>query len=1041
MKLVNRALLSLALVAAVVLCTPVAQAQVTRSNITGQVTDEAGQTALPGATVTAVHEPTGTRYSVVADSTGRFNIQNVRPGGPYTVTIEMDGFEPGRQENVQAALGESSYLTFGLQLANVTEVLTVFGSSDLLINPGRTGAASNISTESIENLPTIGRDFTDFARTNPFFTVSSQEEDPDFVSVAGRSGRYNNIQIDGSVNNDLYGLADQGTPGGQADTSPISLDAIEEIQLVLADFDVRNGGFSGGSINAVTRSGTNKFKGSIFYYTRDDSLVGDGPDVLGDFGTFSEDVYGFRVGGPISQDKVFFFVNGETVDSAEPTGWSLDGGSGQCFANCTLAAETQRFINIMQGYGYDVGSTSQNSREKPSDKAFVRFDFNLQDRHQLTVRHNYVDAENDVNRPSSSTYEFPSEAYFFTNKTNSTVLQLNSVFGSTMFNEFRIANQKIKDRRTGKNGVAFPHVQVTAAPGFDFETGTEQFSTRNALDQDIQELTNDFTWLKGDHTFTFGTHNEFFKFDNLFVQDAFGSYDFRSLDDLEAGLAGSYFHTFVNPGRDDSQKFKVNQIGFYAGDEWAAKSNLTISYGLRVDIPNMPNKPSRNPDTEALYGLRTDSIPDGNKLVQPRVGFNWDVNGDGQSQLRGGVGVFAGRTPYVWIANNYARTGIEQTSLTSFTGNIPFVTDPNNQPTSLSGASASAGEYNLIDPDFEFPQILRYNLAYDRQLPWWNLVGTAEVVYGDSTQEIDYKDVNITQVGNDPFDGRPVFARVDSAISGAYLITNTSKGEATNFALKLERPYRRDGVWGFVSYTYGDSEIVNDGSSSRAVSNFQYNEALDPNNASASVSDYQVEHRFNASLGHVFNADTGYATTVTGFYNLQSGRPYMYLYSMPSGPTINGEFYRYNDLAYVPNDPSEFILVGGTAAQLESFINSDGCLSSHRGEIMKRNVCTSPWNSTVDLHIAQDLPIKSTNLQLTLDVLNLMNLFDSEAGTLQYVPFGTVSPYRWLSNDADTGKPVVLLFSQVTNPEDNPIFQTHNERSRWRAKLGIRWTF
>lgn len=1040
MKLVNRALLSLALVAAVVLCTPVAQAQVTRSNIAGQVTDEAGQTALPGATVTAVHEPTGTRYSVTTDDRGRFRIQNVRPGGPYTVSVEIDGFDPGRKESVQALLGEDAYLTFGLQLASVTEVVTVIGTSDAFINPGRTGAASNVSTDSIETLPTIGRDFSDFARTNPFFSVSSQEEDPDFVSVAGRSGRYNNIQIDGSVNNDLFGLADQGTPGGQADTSPISLDAIEEIQLVLSDFDVRNGGFSGGSINAVTRSGTNKYKGSVFYYTRDDSLVGDGPSQLGDFGTFSEDVYGFRVGGPISQDKIFFFVNGERSESSEPTGWSLNGDAGQCFANCTLQAETQRFVSIMQGYGYDVGGLGQNSREKPNDKAFVRFDFNLADRHQLTLRHNYVDAENTVNRPGSFVYEFPSEAYFFTNTTNSTVVQLNSVFGSTMFNEFRIANQKIEDTRSGV-GSPFPHVQVTVAPGFDFETGTEQFSTANGLDQDIQELTNDFTWLRGDHTFTFGTHNEFFNFDNLFIQDAFGSYDFGSLDELEAGLADSYFHTFVNAGQPRTNKFKVNQIGFYAGDEWAAKPNFTFSYGLRIDIPKMPDKPSRNPDTEALYGLRTDSIPDGNKLVQPRIGFNWDVGGQGTQQLRGGVGVFAGRTPYVWISNNYARTGIEQTSLTSFAGNIPFVPDPDNQPTSLSGASASAGEYNLIDPDFEFPQVMRYNLAYDRQLPWLGLIGTAEVVYGDSKQEIDYRDVNITKVGTDPFDGRPVFARVDSGISGAYLITNTSKGEATNFALKIERPYRRDGVWGFASYTYGDSEIVNDGSSSRAVSNFQYNEALDPNNSGASISDYEVEHRFNASLGYVFNADTRYSTTVTTFYNLQSGRPYMYLYSMPSGPTINGEFYRYNDLAYIPNDASEFILVGGTAQQLDSFLSSDSCLGSYRGKIMPRNVCKSPWNSTLDLHIAQALPIKSSKVELTLDVLNLMNLFDDNAGTLQYVPFGTVSPYRWLSNDAETGKPVVLLFSQVTDPENNPIFQTHNERSRWRAKLGLRWTF
>ncbi len=1045
----NRSLryFAVALCAALVL-TPAAFGQSTTGAIRGVVTAQADGSALPGAQVTAVHEPTGTRYTSITDESGRFRMLNVRVGGPYNASASMDGFHTQEAGDINVQLGETSDLTFQLQLASVAETVIVVGESTPLINSGRTGAASNVGTESIESLPTVDRGFNDFARTNPFFTVSGDGEDPEALSVAGRNSRYNSISIDGSVNNDLFGLADSGTPGGQSGTTPISLDAIQELELIIADFDVRNGGFSGGGVNAVTRSGSNSYKGSVFAYTRDKDFFGDGPEQLGEFGDFEEDQYGFRLGGPLSKDKVFFFINGDLEERTTPSGWSLDGSTGQAFAGGSLVAEATQFRSLlMDRYGFDPGGLAENGRDNPSDKFFARLDFNLNDSNNLTVRHNYVDAARDVNRPGSFTYEFPSETYDFQNETNSTVAQLNTVFGANAFNEARIAFQSIKDRRAGIDGLMFPWIEIEDVNGSasgrnEFEAGTEPFSTRNALDQDILEIHNDFTWLKGNHTVTFGTHNELFTFDNLFVQNAFGAYEFASLADFEADNVRRFRFTQIPPGQAESQKFDVTQLGFYVGDQWAVKDNFSLTYGVRVDIPMFPDSPTRNPFTEQTFGFRTDEIPDGEQLWQPRFGFNWDIEGNGKSQLRGGAGIFAGRTPYVWISNNYARSGIEQIFIECTGGSAPgFNPDPLNQDASCA-SSGAIGEFNFIDPNFKYPQVARFNLAYDRQLPWWNLVVSAEAVYSDSVEEIDYKNVNIAQTGGVTFDGRPVYAEVDSGVDGAFLITNTSSGESTNVAVKLERPFS-DGVWGFVSYAYNDSTVVNEGTSSRAVSNFNFNEAFDPNNAGTTTSDFQVEHRFNASMSYRFNRDKPYPTTASLFYNLQSGRPFSWVMGSDFvgfgfGQSYNGDGTDGNDLAWVPASEGDVVITNGTWADLDAFISANPQLNAARGGNTSRNDALSPWNHSLDFHIDQEIPVGYGRVQITFDILNLANLFDDDSGSLKYVNFAAKEAWE-LEGFTDAGTPIITLQNVARGTED--LFETHNTNSRWRAKLGVRWTF
>jgi hypothetical protein len=933
-----------------------------------------------------------------------------------------------------------------MRLEAATGEIIVVGQANELINPAKMGQTSSVAQQSIEGMPTLQRSIYDFARTNPVFSTYAPDEDATVLSVAGRNPRYNNISIDGAVNNDVFGLADSGTPGGQAETQPIQLDAVQELQLVTSTFDVRQGGFTGGSVNVITKSGSNQFHGGLFGYTSSDSWVGDGPDYFPELGTFEDTEYGGSLGGPIARDKVFFFVNYGHNELDRPTGWSLDGSTGQAWQGGGFVPEAEEFISFNQNtYGFNPGGLGELTRQTPSDKIFLRFDFNLNDSNTLTARYNYVDASNVVNFPDDDTYEWDSEAYDFTSKTNSFVTQWNAIFAEKFFNELRFTYQTIRDNRSGV-GQRFPHVEIINVDG-DFngwEAGTEQFSTFNSLDTDIIELTNDFTFFAGNHEIVIGTHNEFYSFKNLFIQDGFGSYEFDDLEAYYNGVASAYFHTYPNDPNNPADEFNTYQIGLYAGDNWRASSNFTLTYGLRLDVPFFPDEPEFNQLAFDTFGVSTSDIPSGNLLWSPRAGFNWDINSDGKMQLRGGVGLFSGRTPYVWISNNYGRTGTRQTTIRAF-GDIPFNPDPDDQPTDIGGAST--GEINAVDPDFNFPQTWRANIAFDYRLPVWNMVATAEVLYAKSSNEIDYKNLNIQQTGEVlPFDGRPLYEEVSEDFSGAYYLTNTDKGDATNVILKLEKPYGDLPLWGSVSYTWGEANVVNDGTSSRAVSNWQYTEAIDPNNVGLSPSDFQVEHRGVVNINYEFNSKKRYSTVVSLFWNRQSGKPYSNIYNF-SRPSINEDNFPLNDLLYVPSGPDDVVFTErddlSQAEQWDLFNNylSRAGIDGYKGQVVDRNASGQPWVTQTDIAVRQNIPLPGRHgLQISLDIFNFWNMIDNESGLVRYINFGTVSPvsYRGVSGE---GQPIYELRNVVTDPENTDIFTINDLKSRWRMRLGLRWSF
>jgi outer membrane receptor for ferrienterochelin and colicin len=1041
------------LVASFMLALPLA-AQVTTGSLTGVVIGADGS-ALPGVTVEAVHVPTGTHYSTVTGSNGRFTVPNVRVGGPYTVTANLEGFKPFNTKNLEVSLGEATEVPVTLQLATVSEAITVTARADEVINPNHTGSTSQVSEEQIQTLPTVNRQIQDFARTNPYVN-SSLTGDGTFMFIAGRNNRYNTIQIDGAVNNDLFGLSAAGTPGGGSGTQPISLDSVQQIQVAVSPYDVRQSGFTGGGVNVVTRSGTNKLEGSVFGTKRDPSFVGKGP-----FNTsvrdFDQSQYGGRIGGPILRDKLFFFLSGESNKLNNPDDTSADpnAGTGTVYNNANPnAADVAAFLKSK--YNFDPGSLGDLTFHTKSDLIFGRLDSNIGAAHNLTLRHNYVSATND-NPPSSfsrtsTRFYFPTNIYKFPSKTNSTVAQLNSVFNANSYNEARVNVTKVREHR--ETPVIFPTIEL--GPGGErsgtLQTGIERFSGANALNQDITEITDDYTMIHGSHTLILGTHNEFFKFANTFIQDFYGYYHFASFDTFKAGTPDIYrigFATGDDPKR--PTQFKAGQYSLYANDQWRLQHGVTLSLGLRADKPQFNTKPSFNPAVLSGIGYSTSATPSDSITLEPRVGFNWDISAAGRQQLRGGVGVFQGRTPFVWISNNYGNTGIEQVlkGCTTAACMPAFNPDPNTQ-SKLDGVAGAVQDVALSDPDFKFPRVLRSTLGYDRELPF-GIRATVEALYSKTLEDVYYYNVNKAATGTSPLDGRPTYTNRSTSFGNAYLLSNTTKGNDLTESLQLNKLIGNN-LNINMSYAHQKAKSVGDPTSSTAASQWQFGFLTtgDIYTQVLSTSTFQVEHRFNSAI--TYNFGTGpFTHSIGAFYVAQSGQPYTLL--LGGDPNRDGSSN--NDLLFVPASyilcPSNATAPTATApcgtgrtplanqGALSDFLNTVG-MNGFTGNV-DRNSLRQPWTRRLDLHYGLGLPqFMGARVQIEADVLNLLNLFDNESGVQRFVSNNTYQPVAYVGQDPTSGKPV---YREAATGRLNPgaQFSTANTASRWQGRLGLRVSF
>ncbi len=1032
-----------------------ANAQVTTSSLTGSVSDS--RESLIGATVKATHQPTGTTYGASTNAEGRFTIPNMRVGGPYKIEVSYIGFQAQTLNDIFLKLGEAFVLDAkltetGRQLAEVV----VVGENSRILNSKRTGAATSIGKEQIENLPTLNRSLQDFTRITPQAGGNSS-------SFGGTHNKFNNITIDGAVNNDVFGLSATGAPGGPASTQPISLDAIQEIQVVLAPYDVSQGNFTGAGINAITRSGTNIFEGSAYFFGRNENTTGKNVLTGVKSANFTDNQYGFRIGGPLVKNKLFFFMNAEVGRRAAP----LSNNAGESGAAISLATATQIADATRTRYGYDVGSFTSQDIARENDKFFAKLDWNINDKNQLTARYNYVDAFDDNITRSGTFFNFGNNAYKFRNKQNVAIVELRTKFNDRLSNNLIVGYTKIRDERDTE-GNLFPSVTILGIDGVSSnsaEFGSQRSSVANELDQDIFEITDNVKLNFGKHNVTLGTHNEFFQFRNLFINNLNGRWTFNTLADYVNNAAPRQVQATVSRitgNRTPAAEFNAAQLGFYVQDEFEAAKGLRLTAGLRMDLPIFGDKPLRNPVIEASFpGYKTDRTPSTKPLFAPRLGFNYDVLGDRSLQLRGGTGIFTGRVPFVWLSNQYGNSGMLFSTVDVLgTANpaLRFIADPNNQ--AAAGAGSNRAEVNLVSEDFKVPQVFRSNLAADFKLPY-GIIATLEGIYSKTINNVVYSDVNL--VPNTGARLNPIFsggadarltygAKVDNPnFTNVILLDNSNKGHTYSLTAQLQKNFN-NGLSAMVAYTNTEAKSVSDGASSTALSNWEFVQHVNnPNNPDLATSNFQTRHRVIGSLG--YNISYGksklFSTGIALFYAGISGQPFTYLYN----GDLNGDGRFSNDLFFVPKTQADIKLLplnasgsapALTTAQqwtaLNAFIENDPYLKTKRGQYTARNGAEVPFQHSFDIRISQDLGgmIKGTKnkIQLTFDVFNVGNLVNKDWGKSYFVTNQALTLVNYVSN----ANPANAGFT-FRAPATGVGYQTSPFASAWSGQFGVRYIF
>jgi len=1007
---------------------------VTSGSITGTVTDPQNQ-PVPGATVVALHEPSGSRYEGVSRADGRFTILGMRVGGPYTVTATLSGFQPKPQREVIVNLGTATDLVLSLSNVAVSEEVTVTAQSSDVFSSARTGAATTVARQALMTLPTISDRLNDFTRLTPQYTGG-----PFGGAFGGQDNRLNNITVDGSYFNNSFGLS--GQPGDRTGVAPISIAAIEEIQVNVAPYDVRQGNFVGAGVNSVTRSGGNEFRGSAYYWFRDDSLVGtEAKGLTVNPGTFEFDKYGGWLSGPVLKDKLSFFLSFEDETDKRPGTTFRANAGGEAVQGSTtrvLASDLDALGSYLNtNFQYDTGPYADYSDETPARRYLAKLNYNLNDRNKISVRYNQLDSITDVLASTSSSLGFggrngntnalnyQNSNYQILEDIKSVIGEWNSVIGPNKANTL-IVGYTTQDESRASRGEFFPMVDVLQS-GLTYTTfGFEPFTPNNELRYKTFQLQDNFTWNRGNHAFTFGASAERYESENVFFPGSQSAYVYSSLADFYTD-ANDYL---ANPNRTTSpvtlrrfdlrwmnipgldkpvQPLEVWYTGIYAQDEWQASPRIKVTYGLRLDVPIFGDTGFANADADQLTfrdetggGVQYESgkLPDANILWSPRVGFNWDLDGARNTQIRGGTGVFTGRPAYVWISNQIGNTGVLTGSVRNDNTRLrPFNPDPDAyKPTNVTGAPAASYNLALTDADFKFPQVWRSNLAIDRKLPGgW--IGTAEAIYSKDVNGVYYINANLpaAQTSFVGADNRPRWTsnRIHANISDATVLKNQNEGYAYNLALSLQKSFRQ----GFLraAYSYSQSRNTVDAGSIANGSWFGNAQSGDPNNPGVAYS----AHGHRAFLAGSYRLDylKFGATTFSFFFEGISQGNASYVYASD----LNGDGGFNNDLIYIPRDESEmnfsaFTAGGRTftaaeqAAAWNSYIAQDSYLSQHQGEYAERNGVVLPMVWRLDFSVAQDLfrdiGGRRHALQLRADFLNFSNLLSSDWGVGQRLVAG-----------------------------------------------------
>lgn len=1034
-------------------------AQVTTSGIGGKVV--AGDESLIGVTITAVHEPSGTRYTTVTNADGRYTIQGMRVGGPYTVTFNYVGYKAEVKQNLQLSLGNAEMIN-----VNMKEDTQTLGELTVTGKMGRSGSgpATNFSRADIENAPTVNRNIYDVAKLSPMVNVNRNGG----ITINGANNRYNSFQIDGMVANDVFGLTSSGTNGGQSGANPISLDAIDQIQVAVSPFDVRQSGFTGGSINAITKSGTNKFMGSAYAYYTNENMYGAYSQLYNKTQKLSDEstqTYGFSFGGPIVKDKLFFFTSLEYKKNSYPQ--TLYPGAEGYFLD---AATAQAIIDRYAAVTGIHDSFARPNIDREGTSLLGRLDWNINDKNHFTLRYQGNLSYDDNLSVSRYTYTFNKSGYKMRNRTHSFVAELTSRISDKVYNEVRAGLTMVRDNRD----IAYKAPLIYITGGQKINLGPEYSSGVNFLDQDIYTVEDNLSIYSGTHTFTLGLHNEYYNMKNAFIQAAYGEFVYNNVNSfLNDEVPASYVYNYSDPAVTGTTQwatpFRAGLFGIYAQDKWNPTTNFELTYGLRLDIPFYYNQPTYNDEFNNTVnwslasGARIGRRPANMVNASPRVGFKWYLDDEHKSLLRGGTGIFNGRAPFVWIENAWANTGIEMKGGTIYTGGdvaAPKFGDYGDKPAidALNSGKARAASPNLvtIDHKFRFPQAYRANLAWEQVLPWKTKL-TLEALYSRALNAVWFENLALSRQGTVyavpgvEASAAPYYSSNQSSPTsdgGTYRansvinLTNVNKGHSYSFSAQLEKEFDF-GLSLSASYTFGHSYSVNDGTSSVATSNWGYYYSVDPNDKALSYSIFDIPHKVMAQATYDSKRYAGgrMQTHVSLVYNGFSGSRYSLTMDDNTSASFNGDYRRGNSLLYIPTatELQTMAMSEDDRASFEAWITADAYAKNHRGRYAARNSNVTPWENHFDLHLTQDffyLKERGSKVSLVFDILNVANLLNHDWGTTYSGGWNmNILSVQGVKYDKNTGVATPTYKFLGNKKEVSDVY------SRWHMQLGVRVTF
>ena len=1073
------------------------QAQVTTASMSGTVMFQ--DEPVIGATVLAVHEPSGTNYGTITNVDGRFSLQGMRTGGPYKVTISYVGYQSAVYSGITLQLGENYNLNVKLKESSETLDEIVITAAKTKFNTEKTGATTNISSSQITSLPTINRSISDIARLSPYASD---------MSFAGGDGRSTNFTVDGANFNNNFGLSDN-LPGGG---NPISMDAIEEVQVVIAPFDVRQTNFIGGGINAITKSGTNTFKGSAYTYFQNQNMRGnsiDGED-LGARAKESKTIYGATFGGPIIKNKLFFFANVEVEKQLHQViKWRVRTEGEQPdennYISRTTLSDMQKVSDFLRDkYGYDTGSATNFPADEKNLKLLGRIDWNITNGHKLSVRYNYTkntawNAPNansmdggsgsrlyNTSRVGYQSMSFANSMYSQDNKVSSVSADLNSRFSDKISNQLLFTYTDIEDMR-GTNSSPFPFIDILAGKDAEgnqimepyMSAGYELFTYNNGVKNKITSVIDNFTYFAGDHKITAGISFEHQLASNAYMRNGTGYYRYSSLDDFLNGAAPETFAwTYgYNGVSDPKAQVTFNQIGFYAQDEWNIRPNVKLTYGIRFDDLIFDNSDLQRND--AIYDLDfggkhidTGKWPKSRMQISPRVGFVWDVFKDNSLKVRGGTGIFTGRLPLVFFTNMPTNSNMVQNAVVFGTkyengiavshdsrldqlagGMITNVDDAIKKfglPTTIENPVAGS-KISGVKDNFKMPQIWKTSLAVDYQLPTsFPLSVTGEFIYNKNINAVTLENINIKDPSNwehfNGADNRLIYPSDYTYVSGknAVVLTNTSKGHGYTANVTVNAQPVED-LNMMLAYTHTESKEISGLPGSDPVSTWQGMLTIDgPNFATVQRSRYVVPDKVIAAINYNLpfrHKGLLRKTSLNLFYSGYSASGYSFAYTNDmNGDGIN------NDMMYIPKDDSEIKFKNeADRTAFWNFVDQDSYLKNHKGEYAEAYAARAPWVHRFDLRITEDFSFKAGktehHFQLSLDFMNIGNMINSKWGVMKNASSSNGCRILKYEGMDDNKTPIFSMYK--INGEYPTETYSYNRiyTECWKMQVGIRYIF